>query len=1486
MNFKKHHFSFGLLFMVAIMLPSKHVQGQVMPSRISIEEQNKQRDIDKKERPLLYKIHSLRDHKPNLLSNPYRTAFKKPTARASDLMRKYNSFDSGTELWGVVIFSKKWEDEGNYDYYGLYSFNSATPSVLTSMVSNSAMDASCGGVIVDGVFYMAYKDYSNRPILTSWNTDTWEAINDNELLPDLSLIATETATDYKTGKVYGEFYNAQGTALEWGIVDYPSRTRTTIAPATNIYAALGITSDGILYGIASDGNLYCINKDTGEETLVGSTGISFADDEGDFIAQGGEIDQRTNTFYWACYDYEPSSALYTVDLTTGKATKIGDFDGNAQITGITIPPLQAPTGAPDKATDLVLNFPEGQLTGTVSFTIPSTTYGGNPLEGSINYTATIGEQNFTGSAFSGQEVSIEVTLEKAGMTDAYVVLSNSEGTSPSNKISAWLGPDVPEVCPVVIMSIDSLQKRANVCWSCPTRGLHNGYLGTLTYDVYRNIAGKKLLIAEGVIDSCYVDSLSQTHLTTLSYSIVADNNGVKSNEKETAEAIIGSAYDVPYFEDFSNASVAKLYTVVNANHDGSYYNPSTWEYYQRDKCFRYSYNRYNDADDWLITPPIRLLAGKSYKFSLSAHSYNAQTTESFEVKLGRRATAEAMALSVIDTTEVASPYYTKYSNGKLSVAEDGDYCFGIHCVSEKNKYYLYVDSVCIEENTTLEAPDAVTELSVTPASQGTLEATISFTAPMRLQNGNALKVLSHIDILRGGNVVHTFEHPQPGEGLSFKDRLVESGFANYAVVPYSDGLVGQRSNISCYVGLDIPKAPTNPIVEDNLTSIKLLWQPVDTVGTNGGYVSPSDVTYTVYNASSGREEATTADTSCELLLNTNEGQAGFAIYDVSASNSLGTSNYLRFVQVTGKPSSLPYYESFAGGTNSNRLWVSNSGTATFQIVKSSSSDGDGGSAIYQNASKGDRGWLNTRRINLDGTNNPTLSFDYLQSKDVTLEVYVQTHDGILHKLSTPDMEKEGGWLREKVELTDYMGEPYIIVRFLSIAKADNATTGIDRISIRSVSGHDLKATLEAPVNAIRGNSAKIGVRVENIGKYDVNHFVVRLNVDGQEVGAQNNSSTLASDEVATYTFMLPISPMERRNVLRLSANIDFDADMNKADNIAEALVNVHTSALPAPRNLSIECIGETSVLTWEKPQTEVVQVTEDFESYEPWTVDGFGSWSAIDGDRGMASPLWSDTPYPHQGETFAYMVFNPNHLIPGFTDKLPDWAAASGEQYLASIYSNNGTEQLNANDWLISPRLSGSKQTVSLQAKNMNLEIDGKTYKYHETFEFLYSKEGNDTASFKHRVGTVCSVLNNCWSDFTFELPDSARYFAIHRITDKSTAYILMLDNIIYTTGCDAPVGYNIYMDNVKLGHSNNQKYELSIASGVNSFAVTAVYPDGCESAPVELVTTSIDNIVIDNSHPADIYHIDGSLVKKNSMSINGLSSGVYIINGKQVLVK
>ena len=96
-----------------------------------------------------------------------------------------------------------------------------------------------------------------------------------------------------------------------------------------------------------------------------------------------------------------------------------------------------------------------------------------------------------------------------------------------------------------------------------------------------------------------------------------------------------------------------------------------------------------------------------------------------------------------------------------------------------------------------------------------------------------------------------------------------------------------------------------------------------------------------------------------------------------------------------------------------------------------------------------------------------------------------------------------------------------------------------------------------------------------------------------------------------------------------------DADDNADNNTATAVVQAIAADVEAPNSLTAE--GSTPVvLNWKAPESSSAQVTDDFESYEPWSIS-YGDWTTIDADGGNAGSLTQSSIYTHQGEQFAFL---------------------------------------------------------------------------------------------------------------------------------------------------------------------------------------------------------------------------------------------------------
>lgn len=275
------------------------------------------------------------------------------------------------------------------------------------------------------------------------------------------------------------------------------------------------------------------------------------------------------------------------------------------------------------------------------------------------------------------------------------------------------------------------------------------------------------------------------------YYLEAYNNIVISKDApEEPTAITGANVDaVPYANALNSADLFADFGVIDSNKDGS-----TWSY---DSSYGtiYKWNTSNNGDDWLISPAIKLEAGKKYHFAIDAKAAGANFPEKFEVKLGTEAKASALTQSVISEVTVSSTEFATYENENISVAETGYYHFGIHATSDADQFRLTVANFLVEAGADAAAPDAVTDLSVV-ATENKLEATVSFKAPTKTVGGDDLTDLTQIDILRDGAVIKSLtEGVAPGAELSYvdNDETLTVGTHVYQVVPYNTTGIGIKS---------------------------------------------------------------------------------------------------------------------------------------------------------------------------------------------------------------------------------------------------------------------------------------------------------------------------------------------------------------------------------------------------------------------------------------------------------------------------------------------------------------------------------------------------------------------------------------------------------------------------------------------------------------------------------------------------------------------
>ena len=181
--------------------------------------------------------------------------------------------------------------------------------------------------------------------------------------------------------------------------------------------------------------------------------------------------------------------------------------GSTNVMALTIPAPKAADGAPDKVRSLSCEFVGASLTGKIKvFVLPMKPSAESRLMVSLTYKITSNKQDVaTGTVQAGDLCETMVTLPE-GMNKVAVTVSNNVGPSPKVKKEIFVGYDTPLPAKNVKLKIDAANL-ATLTWNAPTTGVHNGFLGTLKYDIYKVADGDTTLVAADHSTTTYTETI-------------------------------------------------------------------------------------------------------------------------------------------------------------------------------------------------------------------------------------------------------------------------------------------------------------------------------------------------------------------------------------------------------------------------------------------------------------------------------------------------------------------------------------------------------------------------------------------------------------------------------------------------------------------------------------------------------------------------------------------------------------------------------------------------------------------------------------------------------------------------------------------------------------------------------------------------------------------------------------------------------------------
>lgn len=1017
-------------------------------------------------------------------------------------------------------------------------------------------------------------------------------------------------------------------------------------------------------------------------------------------------------------------------------------------------------------------------------------------------------------------------------------------------------------------------------------------------------------------------------------TFIADETTQRHERKARHSA--SQTFEAGWTCDFQTASDWDLFTVIDANGDGvEGSDKGKWTYWvidSGDAYASYNYSQTNKADDWLITPGINLKAGKKYYLLFKTRIVQTTYPERMEVKYGSSATVEGMTQTLMSETEFTNMEFVE-TQLELDITEDGTYFFGFHAVSEPFMFSLMLDDIALEAAPETKSPGAVTNLLVTPEPTGKMEADISFTAPTVAFDGSELTSITGIRIINNGEEIADMKRVKPGDNLTFTDTdVVPPGEMNtYTVIAYNAEGEGAPASASAWIGLDYPSAPANVVLSNDATSVKLSWDA--SVAEHGGVFRPEEVKYGIYTVTySGSGSMIPANLVGTVENGVTEfipgfgadlGARGEVAFGVIAENQKGEGepSFSNTIMV-GVPDDVPYIESFDNGKRGHDLipfaeGVSSGWTAMgVGSYEGADADATNGYMLLRSVMADSVGF-STFKVSLAESTSPKLAFrmkyhpEAPENTNGRFMVEATKPNGEIVTLINDDASalQQEEWITRKVDLSQFKDERYVMLSF-AFVNPDNVYTTqevlIDNVNIRDLAATDLMAKLEAPAKIERGKKAELQVYVLNNGDADVDNYMVKVMVGSDVVAEESVAEKLASFEMKTLSFDYDISLLTEGATIMATAELEVEDDGMEENDKAEAVIELTDPKVSPVLNLTAELNDQEDVaveLKWDAP-SPLVAVTEDFEDYEAWAVEGLGEWTLVDGDGGYTGGGFlyggdgNEVYYKHQGEQFAYIVMNPTdwgeYEHYDISKQVTTFNAHSGNQSLASVFGGQYNMQtymldnIANDDWLISPELPGAEQTISFFVKDLAYNNENGSGEFPQTYEVLVSSTDTSVENFTIVGEPMVVSSNGEWQEVSVQLPEGTKHFAIRHTSSAADALLFMIDDITYFMANGEVDKYRVYRDGELIGETTDLNFvDNDVDAGDHKYQVTVLFTNGVESAPatIDIVVSGIAG-VISNGEPADVYTIDGILVKTGATNVSDLKRGVYVVRGKKVVIK
>lgn len=612
----------------------------------------------------------------------------------------------GVDLFGAFTYAQI--DAYTLAPNGIFAmpFETAfTPDLESPLLQENV----AGGVAYnDGKIYCNIYDSNSNiqaetPVWKIYDANTFELLSENTLNDNCENTTICMSYDASTDNIYGLVKDYVDTWLVQ--IDPQTGEMTRIADRldyTKRFLTLGCSAKGELYcvymtedNVTGDQTHYLgrINKADGSIVEVGMMqAANFMND--DFLynmkfRQALFFDNSSDRMYWMfCSSSLALGSQYAAIAEVNRYNAVATLRA-FQLDVFTIPGAyfnEPSMSAPSIVTDFeFVKASDGANSGTIKFNLPTTSYNGDNLSGTINYEVYAEDVfDFTGSGTPGQQISIPVQAYNDIITVS-LVASNTYGYGPTIERDILVGYDIPEAPKNILLTKDKLE--TTLTWDAPEIGVNGEEFDVenLNYTIVR--FPDEVEVASGLTERIFVENHG-SEMTRYVYEVYSCIGDERYESAYSNNLIVGDPLSTPYGGVFNSVyDMYNYYTIVDVNNDGY-----PWFYDELNNAAVYHYNWQIEANDWMISPAINFRKDAVYTLTFGAFSSQEDYLESLLVTFGNSYTPESQNEILLDIPEVPAIDDGNYSvyNIEITVPEDGVYHYGFKAYSKPYQDCLYL----------------------------------------------------------------------------------------------------------------------------------------------------------------------------------------------------------------------------------------------------------------------------------------------------------------------------------------------------------------------------------------------------------------------------------------------------------------------------------------------------------------------------------------------------------------------------------------------------------------------------------------------------------------------------------------------------------------------------------------------------------------------------------------------------------------------------